>query len=61
MRKVTLARDMSFANRDKTITSQWEVGVGMVAGGDPMARLHQIIGRNRALEVLSSSGDIRAG
>ena len=50
---------MSFASREKAIISQWEVGVGMVAGGGPMARLPQLIGRNRALEVLLSSEDIR--
>jgi enoyl-CoA hydratase/carnithine racemase len=32
----------------------------MVAGGGPMARLPKLIGRNRALEVLLSSEDIRA-
>jgi enoyl-CoA hydratase/carnithine racemase len=51
---------MSFASREKAIISQWEVGVGMVAGGGPMARLPRLIGRNRALEVLLSSEDIRA-
>jgi len=58
--EITLACDMSFASREKAIISQWEVGVGMVAGGGPMARLPQLIGRNRALEVLLSSDDIRA-
>jgi enoyl-CoA hydratase/carnithine racemase len=58
--EITLACDMSFASREKTIISQWEVGVGMVAGGGPMARLPQLIGRNRALEVLLSSEDLRA-
>ena len=57
--EITLACDMSFASREKTIISQWEVGVGMVAGGGPMARLPRLIGRNRALEVLLSSDDIR--
>ena len=57
--EITLACDMSFASREKTIISQWEVGVGMVAGGGPMARLPELIGRNRALEVLLSSEDIR--
>src|ERR1700722_12737766 len=57
--ELTLACDMSFASREKTIISQWEVGVGMVAGGGPMARLPHLIGRNRALEVLLSSEDIR--
>jgi enoyl-CoA hydratase/carnithine racemase len=48
--EITLARDMSFASREKAIISQWEVGVGMVAGGGPMARLPHLIGRNRALD-----------
>jgi enoyl-CoA hydratase/carnithine racemase len=56
--EITLACDMSFASREKTIISQWEVGVGMVAGGGPMARLPRLIGRNRALEILLSSEDI---
>jgi enoyl-CoA hydratase/carnithine racemase len=58
--EITLACDMSFASREKAIISQWEVGVGMVPGGGPMARLPHLIGRNRALEVLMSSEDIRA-
>jgi enoyl-CoA hydratase/carnithine racemase len=57
--ELTLACDMSFASREKAIISQWEAGVGMVPGGGPMARLPQLIGRNRALEVLLSSEDIR--
>jgi enoyl-CoA hydratase/carnithine racemase len=57
--ELTLACDMGFASLEKAILSQWEVGVGMVAGGGPMARLPQLIGRNRALEVLLSSEDIR--
>src|SRR5471032_288280 len=57
--EILLACDMGFASREKAIISQWEVGVGMVAGGGPMARLPQLIGRNRALEVLLSSEDIR--
>jgi enoyl-CoA hydratase/carnithine racemase len=57
--EITLACDMSFASREKAVISQWEVGVGMVPGGGPMARLPHLIGRNRALEVLMSSEDIR--
>ena len=56
--EIALACDMSFASREKAVISQWEVGVGMVAGGGPMARLPQLIGRNRALEVLLSSEDL---
>jgi enoyl-CoA hydratase/carnithine racemase len=57
--EITLACDMAFASREKAIFSQWEVGVGMVAGGGPMARLPRLIGRGRALEVLLGSDDIR--
>jgi len=57
--EIALACDMSFASRDKSVFSQWEVGVGLVAGGGPMARLPRLIGRARALEVLLSSDDIR--
>src|ERR1700721_4254974 len=56
--EIALACDMCFASREKAILSQWEGGVGMVAGGGPMAGLPQLIGRNRALEVLLSSEDI---
>jgi enoyl-CoA hydratase/carnithine racemase len=57
--ELLLACDMSFVSREKAIISQWEVGVGMVAGGGPMARLPRLIGRNRALEVLLGSDDVR--
>jgi enoyl-CoA hydratase/carnithine racemase len=57
--ELLLACDMGFASREKAVISQWEVGVGMVAGGGPMARLPELIGRNRALEVLLGSEDIR--
>jgi enoyl-CoA hydratase/carnithine racemase len=56
--EIALACDMSFASREKAVLSQWEVGVGLVAGGGPMARLPRLIGRGRALEVLLSSNDI---
>ena len=56
--ELALACDMSFASREKALLSQWEVGVGLVAGGGPMARLPRQTGRQRALEVLLSSNDI---
>jgi enoyl-CoA hydratase/carnithine racemase len=56
--EIALACDMSFASREKAVLSQWEVGVGLVAGGGPMARLPRLMGRQRALEVLLSSNDI---
>jgi enoyl-CoA hydratase/carnithine racemase len=57
--ELTLACDMSFASPEKALLSQWEVGVGLVPGGGPMARPPKLIGRNRGLEVLLSSEDIR--
>ena len=56
--EILLACDMTFVSREKALISQWEVGVGMVAGGGPMARLPRQIGRARALEVLLGSEDI---
>ena len=57
--ELLLACDMSFVSREKAVISQWEVGVGLVAGGGPMARLPRLMGRARALEVLLGSEDIR--
>jgi enoyl-CoA hydratase/carnithine racemase len=57
--EIALSCDMAFASREKAILSQWEVGVGMVAGGGPMARLPLQVGRNRAMEILLGSEDIR--
>ena len=58
--ELALACDMSFASREKALFSQFEVGVGLVPGGGPMARLPRVMGRARALEVLLSADDIRA-
>ena len=57
--ELALASDMRFASREKAVLSQFEVGAGLVAGGGPMARMPQLMGRGRALEVLLSSDDIR--
>jgi enoyl-CoA hydratase/carnithine racemase len=56
--ELALACDMSFASRERTLLSQWEVGAGLVAGGGPMARLARQVGRQRALEILLSADDI---
>jgi enoyl-CoA hydratase/carnithine racemase len=57
--ELALACDMSFASRENAVLSQFEVGVGLVPGGGPMARLPRVMGRGRALEVLLSADDIR--
>jgi len=56
--EVALACDMAFASCEKAILSQWELGVGLIPGGGPMARLPRLIGKARALEVLLSADDI---
>ena len=56
--ELALACDMSFASREQTLLSQWEVGAGLVAGGGPMARLPRQLGRQRALEILLAADDI---
>jgi enoyl-CoA hydratase/carnithine racemase len=56
--EIALASDMTFVSRERAVLSQWEVGIGLVAGGGPMARLPLVMGRGRALEVLLSSDDI---
>jgi len=55
--EIALACDMRFASREKAILSQWEVGVGLVPGGGPIARLPRLLGRGRAAEVLLGADD----
>jgi enoyl-CoA hydratase/carnithine racemase len=52
-----LACDMRFASREKAVLGQFEVGIGAVPGGGPMARLPRLMGRGRALEVLLGADD----
>jgi enoyl-CoA hydratase/carnithine racemase len=42
------------------VLGQFEVGVGAVPGGGPMARLGRLVGRGRALEILLGGDDIPA-
>lgn len=52
-----LACDMRFASAEKAILGQFEVGLGAVPGGNPMARLAGLMGRGRALEVILAADD----
>jgi enoyl-CoA hydratase/carnithine racemase len=54
-----LATDIRFAS-EKAVLGQFEVGVGTVPGGGPMARLGRLVGRGRALEILLGGDDIPA-
>jgi len=53
-----LACDLRFASRENTLLGQWEVGIGVVPGGGPMARLSRLVGRGRALEILLVADDL---
>jgi enoyl-CoA hydratase/carnithine racemase len=52
-----LACDLRFASRENTLLGQFEVGLGVVPGGGPMARLSRLVGRGRALEILLVADD----
>jgi enoyl-CoA hydratase/carnithine racemase len=52
-----LSCDIRFASAEKAILGQFEVGVGAVPGGNPMARLAGLMGRGRALEVVLGADD----
>jgi enoyl-CoA hydratase/carnithine racemase len=52
-----LACDLRFASAEKAILGQFEVGVGAVPGGNPMARLGGLVGRGRALEIVLGADD----
>ena len=54
-----LATDIRFAS-EKAVLGQFEVGVGVVPGGGPMARLGRLVGRGRALEILLGGDDVPA-
>jgi enoyl-CoA hydratase/carnithine racemase len=53
-----LACDLRFASRENAVLGQFEVGVGVVPGGGPMARLSRLVGRGRALEILLVADDL---
>jgi enoyl-CoA hydratase/carnithine racemase len=52
-----LACDLRFASAERAVLSQPEVGLALVPGGGPMARLPQLTGRARALEILLAGND----
>ena len=52
-----LACDIRFASAEKAILGQFEVGVGAVPGGNPMARLAGLAGRGRTLEIVLGADD----
>jgi len=55
-----LACDLRFASRENALLGQPEVGMGIIPGGGPMARLSRLVGRGRALEILLVADDLDA-
>ena len=53
-----LACDLRFGSRENTVLGQFEVGIGVIPGGGPMARLARLVGRGRALEILLVADDL---
>jgi enoyl-CoA hydratase/carnithine racemase len=53
-----LACDLRFASRENALLGQFEVGLGVVPGSGPMARLSRLVGRGRALEILLVADDV---
>jgi enoyl-CoA hydratase/carnithine racemase len=51
---------MRFASHERGILGQFEVGMGAVPGGNPMARLAGLMGRGRGLEVILCANDFPA-
>lgn len=54
-----LSTDIRFAS-ERAVFSRFEIGVGSVPGGAPMARLPRLVGRGRALEILLGGDDLPA-
>jgi enoyl-CoA hydratase/carnithine racemase len=52
-----LACDLRFASLQGTLLGQFEVAIGVVPGGNPMARLSRLVGRGRALEIVLVADD----
>lgn len=52
--------DMRFAALETAVFNQWEVSLGIVAGGGAMSRLTRLIGRSRSLEAQLGCDDFDA-
>jgi enoyl-CoA hydratase/carnithine racemase len=55
-----LACDMRFASREKALLAQPEVGFGVVPGGGGLDWLPALVGRSRAIEIVTSADDYDA-
>jgi enoyl-CoA hydratase/carnithine racemase len=55
-----LSLDMRFAAIGQAVLAQPEVGVGIIPGGGGTQRLHRLVGRGRALEIVLGCEDFDA-
>ncbi|HEY2651602.1 MAG TPA: enoyl-CoA hydratase/isomerase family protein [Solirubrobacteraceae bacterium] len=53
-----LACDLRFVSRENTLLGRFDTGIGLVPGGGAIARLSQLVGRGRALEILLVADDL---
>jgi enoyl-CoA hydratase/carnithine racemase len=58
--ELALSLDMRFAAIGRAILAQPEVAVGIIPGGSGTQRLHRLVGRGRALEIVLGCDDIDA-
>ncbi|MGZ8751982.1 MAG: enoyl-CoA hydratase/isomerase family protein [Acidimicrobiia bacterium] len=58
--ELVLSFDMRFAALGRALLAQPEVAVGIIPGGGATQRLHRLVGRGRALEVMLGCDDIDA-
>jgi enoyl-CoA hydratase/carnithine racemase len=58
--ELALSFDMRFAAIGRAVLAQPEVAVGIIPGGSGTQRLHRLVGRGRALEIILGCGDVDA-
>jgi enoyl-CoA hydratase/carnithine racemase len=58
--ELAISFDMRFAAIGRAVLGQPEVSVGIIPGGSGTQRLHRLVGRGRALEIILGCGDIDA-
>lgn len=56
--ELALACDMRFAARENAVFNQWEVAIGLLAGGGGMTRLARLMGRSRTMEMVLGCDDV---